>query len=240
MKDLQKLINKKFEDYFSEKFEAVIEKNIEDMMDNVMKNVFSRTWGEDNIPEKIQKQIEERLEVKIDNETLQSYNWMIANSIGNYLTKEIEAKNLRPINKIVETIIGKSAKEDINWLDNFISKLRELIEAGIEDDYHRKADDIWKEYSIFAEYDEKKGRLEVWVSDTMGLEKYQCKYKFLIWKNHNTIFSISTNLEKEQVFSSSLRSYINRLYVTWTKINIERDELEDWEIDLDLWIYENY
>jgi hypothetical protein len=213
------------------------------MMDEVLNNVFSRRW-DDNLSKSIEKQLKDSLQVNIWDNQIKEYNWMVASAIWQYFKNIIEERNLKPIEKIVDAIVWKADDSTIRSFDNLIDNIEWKITEMIEDDYHRKADDIDKDYSIFATYRKKDWRLEVFCDSDMWEEKDNCYIRFLISSKTNSIFSISYWRRKENQVSkhlNALESYINNLYLSWTKIEtINWKEFEDWDIELNVWSYSPY
>lgn len=240
MIDIQKVLNEQIAKYCEEELNNSIQKHLAVMMDKVLENVFSKR-GDNNLSKEVEKQLKEWLKVNIWSSDLLQYNWMIWNAVAQYINKAIEERNVKPIISIVDAIVWKSEDWEVKSFDELIRNIKGKMDEEIEDDYHRKADDIWKDYPIYATYKMENGWIDIFCDDEMWEEKRNCTIKFSISSKTNTIFSVCGPSSRASRSFSKIESYINNLYLSQTKIQgIDWDSLENWDIELDVWSYDPY
>lgn len=241
MINIQKILNEQVAKYLKEKLNDSIQNHLSEMMDKVLSNVFSRRW-DDNLWKEVERQLKEWLKVNIWQSELLQYNWMVGEAIAAYFKKNIEERNIQPIVSIVDAVVWTPKTWEIRSFEHLISNIKDKITDDIEDDYHRRADDHWKDYPIYATYKKSSGWIEVVLDNEMWERKEKCTIRFLISDTTNTIFSVSHSL-KQMALSrfTKVESYINNLYLSQTKIqNIDRNDLDDGNIELDVWSYDPY
>lgn len=240
MIDIQKMLNDEVEKYVTEKLNDSIQQHLATMMDKVLENVFSK-WWDNTLWKEVERQLKEWLKVNIWSSDLIEYNWMIWNAVAEYLKKTVDERNVKPIISIIDAIVWKPEDWNIESFDQLIWNIKDKMDKEIEDDYHRRADDVWKDYPIYATYKKENGWIDVFCDDEMWEEKRNCTIKFSISSKTNTIFSVSGSSSKISRGFSGIESYINNLYLSQTKIqNIDWDNLSNWDIELDVWSYDPY
>lgn len=235
--DLQALINASMEDYIKEKLPEKTAQYLEKMIDAVLDDLFSR-YGESS--KQIKQVLSEKIQLDLTKLSLIDYNGMISTSIQNHFNHLAMENAVDPIMKLVGEVVGKKLPYEDVHLNDIFEKIKEITMDWLD-----HGDD--GEVSFYASYNKKYDWIEVWADKDADTNQRNCGVYFIFsWakatkeKWGGTIFSMQFRnyswVAKSSIDIANLdgvEKYIHQLYISWVKIYVDHDDLEDGEMNFD-------
>lgn len=235
--DLQALINASMEDYIKEKLPEKTAQYLEKMIDSVLDDLFSR-YGDSS--KQIKQVLSEKIQLDLTNLSLIDYNGMIATAIQNHFNHLAMQNAVDPIMKLMGEVVGKKLPYEDIHLNDIFEKIKEITMEWLD---HGDEGEV----SFYASYNQKYDWIEVWADKDAYTSKRNCGVYFMFsWgkatkeKWGGTIFSMqfrsygwNTKSSIDIATLDGVEKYIHQLYMSWVKIYVDHDDLEDGEMDFE-------